>query len=194
MIKKASRIFVFLTLIVWIGGYGAFLSNVHAIKPQDMVTKTDAIVVLTGGNFRISTGLSLFANGLAPELFITGVHNMVTQNEIIALWKGTPPLPECCITLGHQATTTYGNALEAKEWIEEHDIKSIRLVTSAYHMKRAMLEFQDMLKGTDIIVHPVEQTDYTEKDVLFWKITFDEYNKVIYRTVYLAIKNQDFLK
>ena len=63
-----------LTLMAWIGGYGMFLSNIQTVVPQHPDIKTDAIVVLTGGNYRITTGLNLFAKEQAPKLFISGVH------------------------------------------------------------------------------------------------------------------------
>ncbi len=183
-----------LTLMVWIGGYGAFLSNVQTTIPYDPSEKTDAIVVLTGGNFRIATGLTLFAKQLAPKLMITGVHETVTEDDVRAMWKDSTPLPKCCITLGYEATSTFENALETETWVKENNIKSIRLVTSTYHMKRALIEFNNILKDTKIIIHPVEKQDYTTDDVLFWKITFDEYNKTIYRSFILYLEKQSILK
>ena len=194
MMKKLARIVLFLALIVWIGGYSAFLSNIHTVAPQNPTIKTDAIVVLTGGNFRITTGLSLFVHDLSPKLFITGVHSDVTEEEIRSMWKGNPALPECCITLGHEATTTFENALETENWVKDNSIRSIRLITSTYHMPRASLEFRNILKDTEIILHPVEKTDYTKKDLVFWKITFDEYNKVIYRKIIFQLEKQGLLK
>ncbi len=192
MIKKIARTILLLTVILWIGGYSAFLSNMQAVTPQTPNIKTDAIIVLTGGNYRITTGLNLFAKGLAPKLLITGVHKSVTEKDIRAMWKEDTKLPKCCITLGHEATTTYENALEAKKWIKENNIKSARLVTSIYHIKRATLEFKNKLKDTEIIIHPVEKHDYDMKDFIFWKITFDEYNKTLYRSAMIYLKKQVF--
>ena len=192
MIKKIARTILLLTVILWIGGYSAFLSNMQAVTPQTPSIKTDAIIVLTGGNYRITTGLDLFSKGLAPKLLITGVHNSVTEKEIRTMWKGKAKLPDCCITLGHEATTTYENAIEAQEWITKNNIKSARLVTSIYHIKRATLEFKNKLKDTEIIIHPVEKQDYNMKDFIFWKITFDEYNKTLYRSAMIYLKQQVF--
>ena len=183
-----------LTLIAWIGGYGVFLSNIQAVTPQDPKTNTDAVVVLTGGNYRITTGLTLFSQQSAPTLFISGVHPSVDEKEIRLMWKGKTELPDCCIILGHEATTTFENALETEEWIKENNIKSIRLVTSTYHMKRALMEFHNIVKDTKIIPHPVEIPDYKKEDLLFWKITFDEYNKVLYRTGIFYLERQGILK
>lgn len=147
-------------------------------------------MVLTGGNYRIHTGLTLFASRLSDNLYITGVHQSVTDQDILKMWKGITALPDCCIEIGHNATTTLENALETKEWLQGKDIKSIRLVTSTYHMKRALIEFNNALNGIEIIPHPVEESDYRLKDIKFWILTFDEYNKILFRIIILNLANK----
>jgi len=187
-IKKIFAYIIFLILLIWICGYGIFLLHIRTLEPEQPDQKTDAIIVLTGGNLRIGTGLELYTNGMAPELFISGVHNLVTDKEIKAMWHGPKPLPKCCITLGRDATTTIGNALEADKWIKANHIESIRLVTSSYHMPRSILEFSSALDGSNIetITHPV--SDKGTKQYL--GITFDEYNKIIFRWSVLTLRSQ----
>jgi uncharacterized SAM-binding protein YcdF (DUF218 family) len=177
---KAVIFLIVLITSTWLLGFAVFVATVVTMTPVHPTEKTGAIIVLTGGKTRIETGLSLFADGLAPELFITGVHENVTKEELMNRHVGKP-LPECCITIGYKATTTTGNAAEAAEWIKSKNIKSIRLVTSNYHMERAMLEFRHILPGIEIIPHPVAQPDITVHDQYFWKVTFEEYHKTIFR-------------
>ena len=47
---------------------------------------TDAIVVLTGGAERVETGFRLLADGLAPRLFVSGVH---PDSRLADLVRGT---------------------------------------------------------------------------------------------------------
>ncbi len=171
----------------WLFGLGAFTAGVFLIKPQSPAAHSDAIIVLTGGKDRIETGLDLFAEGLAPELFITGVHDDVTQAEITGRYTGTKPLPECCIILGYEANSTTENAAEAKEWAAGKNIKTIRLVTSNYHMPRAALEFRSALPDVKIIVHPILQPDITPSDKKFWHILFEEYHKSVFRLLDISI-------
>ena len=189
MFRKLFRIVIALLAILWVGGYTVFISNI--IVKTTPNTNTDAIIVLTGGSNRIQTGLDLFSKGLSSTLFITGVHPSVKKDELTALWKGNISLPECCIILGHIATTTLENAIETKSWINGYkgNIKSIQLVTSAYHMQRALLEFRNKIKDIDIIPYPVEDS-YTLKDLKFWEFTFSEYNKILVRSVIIAIVNK----
>jgi len=175
---------VFLTLVVWIGGYGLFLNNVHTMTPINPTQKTDAIVVLTGGNDRIRAGLSLHAQGLSDTLFITGVNNAVTKNMILKMKAPSVQLPDCCILLGYKATTTVENALETKEWVANYDmknVKTIRLVTSNYHMDRSFLEMKRQLPKTDIIKHPIKKNELNLTSLKFWRLTIEEYHKILFR-------------
>ena len=172
-------------LLLWAAGYGLFVASVLYLKSSNPEVVADAIVVPTGGDRRIEAGLTLLATGHAKHLFITGVHPGVTHNTITAMWQSEPPLPDCCITLGHRATTTIQNAAETKDWVEDKDYKSIILVTSNYHMNRAWLELMHALPGIKIIRHPVEQPDLTPDRKRFWILTLSEYNKALFRAISL---------
>ena len=180
----SRKIFIFLTVFIlctWLFGLCAFAVSVLTMKPEKPEMRTDAIVVLTGGKNRIETGLQLFSDGVAPELFITGVHDDVTAVEITARHMGAHPLPACCITLGHKANTTTENAAETKEWITSKNIKTLYLVTSNYHIPRAFLEFHSELPGIKIIPYPILQPDITPSDEYFWHMIFKEYHKTVFR-------------
>ncbi|MGB4106894.1 MAG: YdcF family protein [Alphaproteobacteria bacterium] len=178
------KAFLFLFVLIpcaWLFGLGVFAATVVMMKPLDVTAHSDAIIVLTGGKDRIETGLELFSEGLAPELLITGVHDEVTQAEITARYTGARPLPACCIVLGYKAGSTTENALEAKEWVAGKNIKTIRLVTSNYHMPRAVVEFRAALPGVRIIPHPIQQPDIMPPDEKFWHMVFEEYHKTVFR-------------
>ncbi len=185
MIKKLIIYTPALLAFLWICGYGAFIYSVTNVSPQKPTYKTDAIIVLTGGNFRIKTGLSLFAAGLSDHLFITGVHKSTTEADILSSAAQGLKMPDCCITLGHLATTTLENAIETKDWLSGQNIKTIRLVTSSYHLARSYIEFTNALENVEIILHPVEETDYKMSDKKFWILTLDEYNKILFRSIVL---------
>ena len=170
-----------------------FIANIVVkTTPRSLYTlrKTDAIIVLTGGNNRVQTGLSLFSHDLSKNLFITGVHDSVSKEDIISMWKGDQILPECCITLGHIAKTTQENAMETKEWLDKNNIKSIRLVTSSYHIYRAYLEFNNIISDVEIIPYPVTENPERLKKLHFWKITFSEYNKILFRFFMIMLENK----
>lgn len=182
-ILKTLSFILLLSAFLWMAGFISFLVNISAIKPANMTQKTDAIVVLTGGNYRIYTGLDLWRQNLAPELFITGVHPDVSRRDIMAAWEEEKRLPLCCLTLGHEATTTRENAIETKEWVKNNYVRSARLVTSTYHIPRAVLEFKSAIPDLEIIPHPVQKSDYLMDEARFWVMAFIEYNKSIARRI-----------
>lgn len=188
--KPIKRLTLFI-LLIWLTGYVAFVFNVlnkQAI-PISALQKTDAIIVLTGGSSRIHTGLTLFSEDLANKLFITGVNKTTSDNDISSLWSGETPLP-CCIELGREATTTKENAIETKNWIEKNDVKTITLVTSNYHIDRAVQEFINTIPNVEIQKYPVPEQKYSTQHIQFWKLTFSEYNKIIFRKIVIMLESR----
>lgn len=145
---------VFFAVALWAAGLAWFAALIpdHVADPG---TRTDAIVVLTGGAERIKTGLDLLAAGDAERLLITGVHREVTVAEILRLAPGVPESLSQRIDLGYEANNTSGNAAEAARWIKAHGYRSLRLVTSNYHLPRSMLEFRRVLPDVEIAANPV---------------------------------------
>jgi uncharacterized SAM-binding protein YcdF (DUF218 family) len=169
----------FTLLLVWALGWLWFSASVAAAKPQSPETRTDAIIVLTGGDKRVNTGLDLLADGKADYLFISGVNVKVKPEELIALWKGDHKKVLPKLTLGYTADSTASNATESQEWIKKNDIHSVRLVTANYHMARSMLLMQKESPDLDIIQHPVVPDDLEPWKEQFWPLTFQEYNKFL---------------
>ncbi len=177
-------------LILWIGGYVLFIANTLNISALDTNNKTQAIIVLTGGNNRIQTGLKLWQDNISDNLFITGVHPSVKKSDIISMWNGNEPLPKCCLTLGHKATTTRENAVETKAWIEKQNINDIKLVTSNYHITRALLEFKHIMPEVNITTNSVTEKTSPLKNYNFWKISFLEYHKFMFRYLIITLNEK----
>jgi uncharacterized SAM-binding protein YcdF (DUF218 family) len=151
-----NGIIVLFTL--WVSG---LLWFVHLVPETvtDPVTKTDAIVVLTGGSNRLMTGIDLLEKGQANKLLISGVGEHATIGHLKSLSKEVDAVQvqplESRIVVGHLATNTNSNAVETAIWMEFERYRSMRLVTANYHIPRSILQFQDAMPGTIIIPHPV---------------------------------------
>lgn len=171
LIRKILWCFVFLT-VLWIGALYWFAAQI----PTGASTNTehaDAIVVLTGGKNRLEYGMRLLAEGRADKLFISGVHEDITEPQLLQLAppelrKKVTRLDENAITLGREAWNTIGNAEETKRWLQDRKVASILLVTSNYHMPRSYYEFRHLVKGVKIIPMPVPTADY---DITSWWAT-----------------------
>lgn len=155
VVRAAILTVLFLLVIAWIAGLVWYASAIP-VPGQDRDRRVDAIVVLTGGSERIDEGLALLEAGLGDVLFISGVPAAVAPDD---LWRafGIDPAPDVAdrIVLGHAAANTLGNAEETAAWVRTRGYRSLRLVTAAYHMRRALLEFRAVMPGIDPIPHPV---------------------------------------
>lgn len=175
-------------IILWLTGYTLFLNSIHQSN-NTYDHKADAIIVLTGGaSHRIQAGLSLWEQNRSDKLFITGVNAQVSKQAIKDMHQKDTALPECCITLDHNATTTIENAIQTQKWLSDQKPSSIILVTSTYHMPRAYLEFESKLRNIDIIPYYVHTDLYEKTDKRFWLLTLNEYHKYIYRYIILKYK------
>jgi uncharacterized SAM-binding protein YcdF (DUF218 family) len=141
-------------VLVWLAGLGWFVVSSLAMR-ADPSASTDAIVVLTGGKLRLETGIELLAAGKARKLFVSGVNQQVDREELLRTLGPQPDRVTCCVVLGHAADNTQGNARESAAWMHEEGYRSLRLVTSWYHMRRSLLEFGRAMPGVAIVAHPV---------------------------------------
>jgi uncharacterized SAM-binding protein YcdF (DUF218 family) len=152
-VKRAATAAI-AAVLVWLAGLGWFTVSSLMLRP-DPSASTDAIVVLTGGKLRLEAGIELLAAGKARKLFVSGVNQQVDRDELLRGFGQLPDRVTCCVVLGHAADNTFGNARESAAWIREEGYRSLRLVTSWYHMRRSLLEFERAMPGIRILAHPV---------------------------------------
>jgi uncharacterized SAM-binding protein YcdF (DUF218 family) len=116
----------------------------------------DGVVALTGGSERVLDAVELLAKGRARRLLITGVNQQTSRHEIARLMPNFQQLFNCCIDLGRAAQNTAGNADETRRWVEANSIRSsLIVVTSNYHMPRALVELRSALPQLQLIPYPV---------------------------------------
>jgi uncharacterized SAM-binding protein YcdF (DUF218 family) len=141
-------------LLVLTGGFFWFASHVESSEVS-LERNADGIVVLTGAAGRIPDAIELLAAERGKRLLITGVHRDTRAREIARLTPLYAKYFRCCIDLDRSALNTFGNALETKRWAIEHNFNSLIVVTSNWHMPRAMAEINHQLPMTTLIAYPV---------------------------------------
>jgi len=167
------RLFFLLVLLAlaWGTGFALFLFSLG--KPLG-AHRTDAVVVLTGGPGRIQRGLDALRSEDARRMLVSGVNPDVRPRELAAQFPADRALFRCCVDLGHEAVDTRSNADETGRWVHDHQYRSIRLVTSDWHMARAQLELAHVLQGVRIVGDGVPSRPG-------WRMLLREYHKYLVR-------------
>jgi uncharacterized SAM-binding protein YcdF (DUF218 family) len=145
---------VALAIVVFFAGFILFASAIPR-EEEEFHRSADGIVVLTGGALRIADAVELLAAGHGKRLLISGVNPSTKPGELIRLTPELEKLFDCCVDLGHQALNTAGNAVEIGQWTREHQFLSIIVVTSAWHMPRALVELERELPEVELIPRAV---------------------------------------
>lgn len=114
--------------------------------------RADCAVVVTGGPGRIREGFDLLAQGQVHKLIISGVHPRATLREIFPQWPFYGALRMEDVVLERRSTTTYGNALQSLPLVEAMRCRSMVLITSQLHMRRAFRTFRHIFPDEILIL------------------------------------------
>ena len=174
-------------------GFVGFLSQLRGAEAKP-ARAADGIVVLTGGSSRVSDAMELLAAGYGKRLLISGVHPTSTANDISRTLPENQSFMTCCVDLDRTALTTRDNAAEARRWAERRGFKSLIVVTSNYHMPRALVEFSHAMPETALIPFAVVGDKW--RDEPWWtsastlRLLLSEYVKYI--AAELRVRLEDF--
>lgn len=151
----------------------------------------DGIVVLTGAATRIPDALELLNTKHGKRLLITGVHRTTSAHEIARLMPLNKQVFDCCVDLDRSALNTLGNALETRRWARERGFTSLIVVTSSWHLPRAMAELSHQLPDTTLIPYPVVSEKIRSSawlsDPAIMKLLVSEYLKYVFAVVRMHI-------
>ena len=165
-----TRLLAFL-LLLYVLGYAIFAVQ---LPEEGDDSRTDAIVVLTGGAKRLERGLDLMQRGRAERMLVSGVDRSVRPIDLWQRYSVKQEMFDCCIDLGREAVDTRSNAEETANWIERHKFKTVRLVTTDWHMPRARFELSRQADGLRVTGDAIQSNPS-------FRTLFTEYNKYLLR-------------
>ena len=173
-------------------GFIAFLSQLRGaeIRPA---RNADGIVVLTGGSSRVSDAMELLAGGYGKRLLISGVHPTNAASDISRSLPDNQSLLGCCVDLDRSAVNTRSNAAEPRRWARDRGFRSLIVVTSNYHMPRAIVELSHAMP--DITLIPFAVVGEKWRDEPWWtsgatlRLLLSEYVK--YLAVEIRVRLED---
>ena len=193
MIKFIYKSFFFMILILTLSyffvGLFNFKDKILSLQKYSN-TLNPNIVILTGGSNRIKEGLKIIKNvdkftkanlkilisGTGKGFTKTSLKKMLTSNFNLKLL-------ECCTKLESISKDTYSNASETYKWVQRNNINKFILITSNYHMPRAILEFENKMPNLEIFTYPIIPKNH---DITNWlnssetfSLIFIEYSKLL---------------
>ena len=174
---------ILITVVLLAAGwdFSRFVARADRAVTPDPPMNADAVTALTGkADARIITAIKL-ADSLDLPLLISGVNIDTTPADIARISNVSIKHIDCCVTLGKAAATTEGNGAEVADWAHRTKVKRIIVVTSEYHMDRALLELQRAMPEGTFIPHAVMSTKVRPgdwyKDVATAKVLLEEWVK-----------------
>ena len=166
-----------------VAGFVSFASSLERVETR-LMARAEGVVALTGGSDRVLEAAELLARGQARRLLITGVNRATLGADLEKILPVSKDLFSCCVDLGYRALDTAGNARETRDWARERNINGpLIVVTSNYHMPRALAELSAAMPGVTLYPFPVVSEhvnvdDWTrDKSVL--KLLVREYLKYL---------------
>jgi uncharacterized SAM-binding protein YcdF (DUF218 family) len=171
-------------------GFVGFLSQLRGAETKPS-RSADGIVVFTGGSSRVSDAMELLADGYGRRLLISGVHPASAASDISRSLTDNQFLLSCCVDLDRSAVNTRSNAAETRRWARERGFKSLIVVTSNYHMPRAIVELSHAMPDVTLIPFAVVGDKWREEP--WWtnaatvRLLLSEYVKYVAAEVRLRL-------
>ena len=171
-------------------GFVLFAASVTHSTARPMPV-ADGIVVLTGGEHRVTEAIRLLAEGRARRLLISGVNKHTTRGDLRRHSSLAPLLFDCCVDFGYEAMDTVGNAGETRAWADTWHFSRLIIVTSSYHMPRSLTELSRTMPGAELLPYPVKSSRIAERE--WWlhpssaRLLAQEYMKLLPSAMRLAI-------
>lgn len=177
--------FIAILALIWLIGLFAFAERVRGYTPADEPARADAIVALTGPSAeRVNAAIRLLEQDKGERVLISGVNREVRRQELRALTPGSNRLFNCCVDLGFEAEDTIGNAQEIAAWADSKGYDSLIVVTSDYHMPRALTEIRAAAPGVTLTPYAVETPSLD--DSRWWRAAVTARRMTLEYVKYLA--------
>ena len=158
------------------------------------IKESPNIVILTGGTNRIKDGLKIIedfkkSKKINYKILVSGTGTGFTKSSLQKKLGSNfnPKLIKCCIDLDSVSKNTFTNAIQTFKWASENNIKEFILITSNYHMPRAILEFKNIMPKLKIHTYAITPKKHNIENWLdsfeTFNLIFTEYCKYIFSSL-----------
>ncbi len=176
MIRWLIGVVIFFTALIV--GISLFLTPNNLMNCSDTPStitgcdKADAVIAISGGDTtaRAQKAIDLYQAGWAKEIVFSGAAadtSGPSNAEVMREQALAQGVPLAVIRIEEMSTSTRQNAEDTAPILDEDKVETAILVTSRYHMKRAMLEFQKQAPNVQFRASPVD-SDNQWSAVWWW--------------------------
>ncbi len=163
-----AALLLFYTPVLWLVARPLYVADPPA--------PADAIAVFAGGvgesgragggyQERVRLAVDLYQQGLATRMvFSTGFVFAFQEAEVMKNLAQSAGVPADAILLETAAANTYQNVSFVSRIAREHNWDTVLLVSSPYHMRRALLTWRRVAPDITVIAAPVTRSQFYEHD------------------------------
>lgn len=162
---------------------------------EDPVRDTDAIFVLasrlqadgdptTGAMSRLLGGLELLAEGRAPRLVVSEIPDNPSYAALARRWASSFGLEGEILAVG-PVQSTRDEAVAVADLFEERGWRSVLLVTSPTHSRRASAAFERL--GLEVVSRPSVETRYDVETLDRWDERATAFGALLHERLGLAV-------
>jgi uncharacterized SAM-binding protein YcdF (DUF218 family) len=188
-ICKSGLLVCAISVLALVIGFAVFTWHVP-MHEVSLSRDGDGIVALTGGASRITDAIELLAAGRGKRLLISGANPATNSHEITRLNPEFEKWVRCCVDFD-RSVNTLGNAIEIRKWVERRGFQSLVVVTSNYHMPRALAEIRHQIPQATLMPFPVvaerQRAGKWWSNALTMRLMISEYVKLIFARLRMAI-------
>ncbi len=161
--------------LLFVGGTAV---SVYTYAQKDETRSADAAVVLGAAVFgnrpspvlreRINHAIELYEQGVVNTIIFTGGvgrNDTLSEAEVSANYAIAHGIPADAILLEDQSTTTRENLINVQSMAATHDLHSFLIVSTPFHMKRAMSLADDL--GMKAYSSPTRTTQWISRRTKF---------------------------
>jgi uncharacterized SAM-binding protein YcdF (DUF218 family) len=143
------------------------------LTASDAPERADVIRVLGGSPDRYIYGIELYKRGYAPKIIFSMWDNYLplfhrSISEAVHDYALAEKIPESAVEIT-SALSTYNEAMLTKEMIEKNGFKSVLVVSSPYHMRRASMIFHHVIGKEAKLTFVAVPPGWTDFKTEWWK-------------------------
>lgn len=146
------------------------------LRIEEAPRTADAVVVFAGGvgesgqagggyQERLERAVDLYRGGYAPRIVISsGFVFAFKEAEVMRALAIAQGIPADAVLLETHASNTYENVVLTRAILAAHDWRSILLVSSPYHMKRAVAVWRKVAPEIAVVPEPATRSQFYAHD------------------------------